>query len=92
MDTPVLFISPVFTTLIVYFAIGFQFTLVQVLKFYLSIVMSANSAASLGYCVSVMFEKEESAQIFSNLIIMPFMLFGGFMSNNAVAPVWLSWI
>ena len=58
MDTPVLIIAPLFATLIIYFAVGLEVTFQQFILFYVTLLMQAQVAASIGYFVSSIFENE----------------------------------
>ena len=50
------------------------------------------AAASFGYFLSSLFASETAATSMAPLLMMPMMLFGGLMTNNAKAPKWLSWL
>lgn len=92
MDTPVLLLSPFVAANIMYWAVGFEYTFVQFIKYYLALAMTAQAAASLGYLLSSAFEAEAVALALAPLCVMPMILFGGLMSNNASAVDWLAWI
>lgn len=64
-------------TLIVYFGIGLTITASQFFIFYATVFLIAQCAASWGYFLSSLFEKEEMATALSPVIMMPIMLFGG---------------
>ena len=51
----------------------------------------AQCAASFGYLLSSIFEKEESAVSLAPLFMMPIILFGGQFANSANIQVWIRW-
>lgn len=61
VDTPVLFMGPMLTSILVYFSMGLETSASQFFSFYLSLSFLANSAASLGYLLSSLFEDEAKA-------------------------------
>lgn len=46
----------------------------------------------MGYFISTSFEDDIVAQSMAPLIVFPFILFGGLVSNNKAQFAWLSWI
>ena len=52
----------------------------------------SNAASSFGYFVSSLFENETQAQAIAPIMVLPFVLFGGLLSNNDSMFAWLSWI
>jgi len=49
------------------------------------------SAASFGYFISSIFEKEEMAVSLAPIVMMPLMLFGGQFANSGNIQAWISW-
>lgn len=49
------------------------------------------ASSSIGYFVSSLFSREETAVMISPLITMPLFLFSGFFSNNGSYPEWIGW-
>jgi len=47
---------------------------------------------SIGYVISSIFENYAMATQIAPMLMMPFMLFGGFYSNLNTIPAWLSWL
>ena len=92
VDTPVMLVTPMLATLIIYWSIGLASTVEQFFGAYLIQVMCALAASSFGYLLSSIFENETAATSLAPLFIMPMMLFGGLFTNNAEAPGWLGWI
>lgn len=92
VDTPMLMITPMISSLMIYWAIGLSNTVEQFFGCYLVQCCCAMAAASIGYFLSSIFENEASATAIAPLFIMPMMLFGGLFTNNEEAPGWLSWI
>ena len=82
MDTPVLIISPFVASNIMYWALSYEYTFGQYLKFYFSLFMLGQAAASIGYFLSASFENPVIGLSIAPLCVMPMILFGGLMSNN----------
>ena len=91
-DAPVLCFVPFIAVLIVYFAIGLENSVQQFFMAYFVQATTAWTAASTGYFLSSLFENETTATGLSPVVVMPMMLFGGFLANNESMPKWLSWI
>ena len=91
VETPVLALTPMIFSVIVYFGIGLTITAKQFFLFYTTILLLTQCAASWGYFVSSIFEKEESATALAPIIIMPLILFGGQFANSKNIQAWISW-
>ena len=78
--------------LIVYFKIGTTHTAPQFFYFYLTAMLIAQFAASLGYFISTIFNSEETAVQVAPMIVLPLVLFAGFFTNIASYPGWVMWI
>lgn len=92
IETPILAFLPLLNAIIVYFGIGLTITAYQFFYFYLITLMVSFCAASIGYFISSLFEKEEDAVGMAPLFILPMVVFGGFFSNSGNFPVWISWL
>eukprot|EP00347_Sterkiella_histriomuscorum_P001693 403371041 len=91
VDVPLIIITPLLNTIIVYFGIGLTVTAFQFFYFYLILFLVSFLSASYGYLISSIFEKEEDAVGMTPLFILPQVLFGGFFANSGNYPVWISW-
>lgn len=91
-DAPLLFLTPLISTLITYFGINLHRSWDSILCFYLGLVNIAFCASSIGYLLSSAFESETTATGLAPVFIMPMMLFGGLLANNARIPEWLNWL
>lgn len=47
---------------------------------------------SMGYFISCVFNDMTIANMIAPILMMPFMLFGGFYSNLKSMPAWLGWL
>lgn len=90
-ETPILCLTPMIFSIIVYFKIGLTITASQFFYFYLIILLLSQCAASFGYFMSSIFHKEEMAVSLSPVIMMPIMLFGGQFANAGNIQAWISW-
>ena len=59
VETPILALMPMIFSLIVYFGIGLTISAAQFFIFYAAIFLISQCAASWGYFVSSIFEKED---------------------------------
>ena len=84
-------LTPMIFAVIVYFKIGLTETASQFWYFYLIIFLVAQCASSLGYFMSSIFNREETAVALAPTIIMPLVLFGGQFANSANIQAWISW-
>lgn len=91
VETPVLSFTPMLFSLIVYFGVGLTISASQFFIFYVSLLLIVQCAASWGYFMSSIFEKEEMATLLSPIIVMPLILFGGQFANSKNIQAWISW-
>lgn len=56
------------------------------------IVLTANTAVSLGYAVSTLSSSVSVALALGPVVLIPFMLFGGFFVNSDDVPVYFKWL
>ena len=76
----------------VYFVIGLSNTMYQFGIFYLTVLLIVQAGSSLGYLVSTLFNNEMTALIFSPLVLLLIILFGGLFSNVDTLPIYVKWI
>lgn len=91
-DTPLLLVTPVLYTIIVYFGIGLTITAGQFFYFMLILTLVVFSSASFGYLLSSIFSDMETAVELAPLVLIPIMLFGGLFTNSDTYPKWISWL
>ena len=90
-ETPILAMLPMIMTVIVYFKIGLTVSASQFFYFYCILFLISQSAASFGYFLSSIFNKEEMAVELAGVVIMPLVLFGGQFANSGNIQAWISW-
>ena len=90
-ETPVLLITPMVFSVIVYFKIGLMITAPQFFLFYVILELITQCAASFGYFMSSIFEKEEAVTALAPIVMMPLILFGGQFANSDNIQAWISW-
>ena len=90
-ETPVLLVTPMIFSAIVYFKIGLMITASQFFYFYLILELISQCAASFGYFMSSIFNKEETVTQLAPIVVMPLILFGGQFANPQNIPDWISW-
>lgn len=91
IEIPVMLLTPMLYSVIVYFGIGTTITASQFFLFYCTLVLIVQASASFGYFLSSLFHKAETAQQLSGVIMMPIMLFGGQFANVKNIQAWISW-
>ena len=92
LETPLLALLPMLTSIIVYFKIGTTIEPSLFFYFYCVLLLVAFCGASFGYLLSSIFSSAETAVQLSTVIMMPIILFGGFYSNSGNYMSWISWI
>ena len=90
-DTPVLLVTPMIYAVRAYFKIGLMITASQFFYFYLILELLTQTAASIGYFMSSIFNKEETVAALAPIVVMPLILFGGQFANPGNIPDWISW-
>lgn len=59
--------------------------------FYLILFLLSQCSVSIGYFVSTLVSKEETAATLAPVLLIPMLLFGGFFANSSHIPEWISW-
>jgi len=90
-EMPLLTITPLIFTIIVYFGVGFNWTVEGFFMFFFSLWCLVMSAVSLGYFVSSLFSNFSIAAMIAPILMMPFMLFSGFYVNLNTLLDWIAW-
>ncbi len=91
IDVPLSALTPVFTSIILYFGIGTDIQVDKFFTYYLALFFLNQCGVAIGYMLSAVFSKEETAVNLSPTIVMPIILFGGFFANGGGYPSWISW-
>ena len=89
-EIPVLILTPLIYSSMIYFAVGLERSPDQFFMFYLIMLLVVFSANSFGYLISSMFNGHEIAVMFSPVILLPVMMFGGMAVNLSSEPGWIS--
>ena len=92
IDIPVVGFVQFLFTIIIYFGIGMTVTANQFFIFFAAVYLTGETAASLGYFISSIFQHEETAVELAPIIVMPLILFGGQFSNAGTIQSWISWL
>jgi len=91
-DLPILIISSILFTIIVYWGIGTVINFWGFLRFTFTVILLGFTATSYGHFISVLFTQPEAAVMFSTVIMMPLIILGGFISNTGSIPEWFAWL
>jgi len=83
---PCLFVS------VTYWMVGFNPDVDRFFTFMFIIVLTSNAAFSLGYVVSTMSPSVQVALALGPVILLPFIIFGGFFINTLSIPAYFSWL
>lgn len=91
IESPILALTPMIFSIIIYFKIGLIITAGHFFLFYFVTFLLTQCAASFGYFISSLFNKAETAVAIAPVIMMPIILFGGQFANSGNIPAWISW-
>lgn len=94
-EFPLQVFFPFLISTIVYWMVGLRADPARFFTFCAIVVITSFTAQSLGLCIAAVAPNIQIAQIIAPLIIIVFMLFGGFFLNQGdVRPyfIWLKWI
>lgn len=80
-EIPIMLITPLLLTVMVYFAIGYQDKASEFFAFYFILLLMVQAATAMGYFLSSAFDSETAAVAFAPIINLPLTLLGGFMIN-----------
>lgn len=92
VEVPYQLSMPILFSLLIYWAIGFRNTAKAYFTFLAALFVLVFLGNSLGVMVSSMFSNVRSAFAVVPVILMPLMLFAGFMSNVETIVIWLRWL
>jgi len=91
-ELPVILMQPVVFVGVIYYMVGFY---QGVENFFICmgiVVLIANIGVSYGYLISCMSKSLEMAMAISAPLLIPLMVFGGFLINSNSVPVWYVWL
>jgi ABC-type multidrug transport system permease subunit len=89
-DLPFQLVFPTIFSLISYYMVGFQAS--RFVVFWLLVLLVANVGASMGLLVGIKAKDATTAISSVPLVVIPFMLFSGFLINVASTPPYFIWI
>jgi len=92
VDLPLYLVEPVILTTILYWMVGLNS---DVGRFFVAcgiVLLVTQVVLSVGYLLSCVSPNVDVALGIAPVVIIPFMLFGGFFLNSDSVPVWLSWL
>jgi len=91
VDLPLFIIEPTILLSILYFMVGLNPTVDRFFMAVVIVLLVVQVVVSLGYCLSCVASSVDMALAVGPVIIIPFMLFGGFYLNTGDVG-WLVWI
>jgi len=92
VELPLYIVEPMITLTIFYWMVGLN---PEADKFFIAaviVLLVVQVVLSLGYFMSCIAPNIDIALAIAPVLIIPFMLFGGFYLNSGSVPVWLSWL
>jgi len=92
IEIPFQFIFPIVFSFMVYFAAGMTVEIGRFLVFNLILIAVVLCATSVGLFIGWVFDNPSKATAGSMMIMMPYIIFGGFFVNLNTVYVWLRWI
>ena len=91
IELPINIVLPLLFSLF-YIGMGTEVTMIQFIFFYAIQIMVSLSTAAYGQVIGSLFDNAEVACTFAPVIMMPFVLFAGFLTNVDTFPRWIGWI
>jgi len=92
IEIPFQFIFPIIFASITYFGVGMTKDLERFLIFTLILVAVVVCSTSVGLLIGWMFDNASKATAGSMLVMMPYIIFGGYLVNLGSVYPWLRWI
>ena len=92
IELPLLVIFPLITCLIIYWLAGLSNTAVQFFTFYLISFLISFNGASVGLILGSVIQDAKSVSAVTPVVLIPLVIFAGFIKNRSNYPVWLGWI
>jgi len=92
VDLPLYLVEPVILTTILYWMVGLNPDVVRFFTATAIVLLVTQVVLSVGYFLSCLSPNVDVALAIAPVVIIPFMLFGGFFLNSDSVPVWLSWL
>jgi len=90
---PLDLLFPTLLSLVVYWMIGLNTSnSIPFFKFLLAMISLVMTSTTMGLFLGCLLPHAEAAVSLAPILIIPFMLFGGFFANLSSIPVWISWI
>ena len=78
-EIPILLLVPFIFLAILYYAIGFEDSLTEFVKFYIILALMIQASTAMGYALSSVFNEVTTAVAFAPIVNMPLSLLGGYM-------------
>ena len=78
-EIPILLLVPFIFLVILYYAIGFEDSLTEFVKFYIILALMIQASTAMGYALSSVFNEVTTAVAFAPIVNMPLSLLGGYM-------------
>jgi len=92
VEMPILLLFPAVFGTVAYWMVGFQPHAEEFFIFIAALIVFAAVAGSLFLTIGSFSPNMVVAQILAPLVVVLFLLFGGFYVNNNTIPVWYRWI
>jgi hypothetical protein len=89
VDTPIRIVAPFVFSVITYWMIGYQAVASKFLIYAAIIILMDNVGAAMGLFLGCLFNNLEVALAVVPMLLLPLMVFSGFLSNLDTIPVWL---
>eukprot|EP00092_Neocalanus_flemingeri_P095212 GFUD01121127.1.p1 GENE.GFUD01121127.1~~GFUD01121127.1.p1 ORF type:complete len:639 (-),score=177.01 GFUD01121127.1:95-2011(-) len=92
VELPLSIVEPMIVITILYWMVGLN---PEADRFFIAagiVLLVVQVVISLGYFMSCIAPNIDIALAIAPVVIIPFMLFGGFYLNSGSVPVWLSWL
>lgn len=92
VELPVIIVSGVLFSCIVYFGIGLYPNVWAWLRFTFVVLLLGFASSAYGHFISILFNTPETAVAASPIILLPLVILGGFFTNSGNVPSWVGWL
>jgi len=92
VELPVSIVGPALFVVIFYFMVGLDITAEKFFLHLVIVLLILQVVMSLGYFMSCISPNAEVGLALAPVIVIPFLLFGGFFLNTVDVPIWLIWL
>lgn len=91
-EFPINFFMPMISSVIVYWMVGLNNDAESFFRYYFICCLLSLCGSSIGIMIGALFSSTKLSSEAAPVMIVPFMLFGGFYSNSDSIRPWIKWL